>query len=1339
MTGHRGARHQRADGAQELSFTVVFGDVFQIRDVSGSLTIDRASGGPYRVVPFDPVPRLAMTREQALSRPGQLLQADRETVPFHGRTGFMAELGAWRDAGDPVGVRLVHGPGGSGKSRLARQWADRCRSDGWTIWSTQRTLSGQASAGIAAAEGDLRISREDAGLLVVIDYADRWLVDHLIDLVRKLVSLNTSVGVPVRVLCLARSAAGWWVPISQRLDSEEQVDAEATFLTPLDRETNRQALFTEATEQFASALGLPDDHKASFVVPPGLSRDQGFSTVLALHMAALTAVDAQRRGQDPPRRPAAISRYLLEREITYWQQLYEPTDGSMIGRIRTRPATMGQATYVAALAQPRTLPIAIQALRAAGVDETLGSAGTLTELIDDHALIYPPRAGAVLEPVHPDLLAEDFIALVTPPVEQADETLDSAGSPGDGLSIAASLASWARDVVLVEGLLSDGPADRPWLASTITVLVEISHRWPHVAVGYLFPLLRRNPELVFGEAAATFTRITAIQGVDEQLIEVLEILDAHLPDGRHLDLAVGAAAIAERLFSHRLRLAADDARRAEIWGTLGYRLAEADRYQEALRATRRAVDLRRTLAASDPVYRAELAMSLSNQGLMLREVGRLEESIAAAEEAVALRREIVAALPDKEFGDDLATSLNNMSTVLSDLARWEEALVAAQEATEIFRRLSDAHPGLVEDDLALALNTLAGQLWRFGRHRDALAASAEAVEINRRLTEAAPRVHLDRLATALSNFSHHLSDAGRMEEALESATEATAIRRDLAAQRPDVFEPALAAALDGLGLRLGDVGRHGEAVVALQESVALHRIHAAERPKLFTGALAMTLNNLSIEMGDVGRDADSLAFAAEAVRLYRQLSARQPDVFDADLAMALSTYGTSLHEMNQPHDALQATVEAAGLYRRLNGLHPGAFDAQVALAETNLSNRFAELGRTSEAVAAATDSVEIARRLAAAAPETYRGQLAASLTNLGNRLSQFGRPYEALDISREAADLYRQLSLELPRVHRPDLANALNNLSTRMLSLGLSSEALAAAEEGVAIRRELAAAEPEIYTSDLAASLVNLGNDLGAAGRPDEALEAADEAARLFRRLAAGKPGTYRAPLSMALNNMAIRLSHLGRHQAALEVTEEALALRRVLASSDPDRFAPELAMSLTNLGAHLAELDLSGRGRREEALDALQEAATLYESLARARPEQFTSKLARAHYNLGVILREMERPAEAVAATARAIDLYRRLAATHPRLFMSHLVDALADTSVALADGDQLDAAVKALTEAADLHARHAGLEPDELDERLAGLLQAKADLLRRLSRGSEAAELEKIASGPVAGGTAE
>ena len=64
--------------------------------------------------------------------PGRLLSPARRIVPFVGRTTELASLLDWCDGPEPAAARLISGPRGVGKTRLAREAAHEMAHAGWT-------------------------------------------------------------------------------------------------------------------------------------------------------------------------------------------------------------------------------------------------------------------------------------------------------------------------------------------------------------------------------------------------------------------------------------------------------------------------------------------------------------------------------------------------------------------------------------------------------------------------------------------------------------------------------------------------------------------------------------------------------------------------------------------------------------------------------------------------------------------------------------------------------------------------------------------------------------------------------------------------------------------------------------------------------------------------------------------------------------------------------------------------------------------------------------------------------------------------------------------------------
>jgi tetratricopeptide (TPR) repeat protein len=108
-------------------------------------------------------------------------------------------------------------------------------------------------------------------------------------------------------------------------------------------------------------------------------------------------------------------------------------------------------------------------------------------------------------------------------------------------------------------------------------------------------------------------------------------------------------------------------------------------------------------------------------------LGRREEALAATREAVEICRQLAQTNP-QAFLPDLATTLNNLGSDLSALGLREEALAATREAVEICRQLAQANPQAFLPDLARSLGAHGTVLLGLDRPTEAAAAFAEGLQ-----------------------------------------------------------------------------------------------------------------------------------------------------------------------------------------------------------------------------------------------------------------------------------------------------------------------------------------------------------------------------------------------------------------------------------------------------------------------------------------------------------------------------------------------------------------------------------------------------------------------------------
>ncbi|MEV4744188.1 tetratricopeptide repeat protein [Streptomyces sp. NPDC049555] len=866
--------------------------------------------------------------------PSRMLDARFAVVGFTGRADELRELTRWRESGPRLAVRWLHAPGGQGKTRLAHRFADASLAAGW------KAVTATHGPGSVLTPGRSEDLRPDgfAGVLLVVDYADRWPQSHLTWLLSN--ALLHRPGLPARVLLLARTLDPW-PPLRAALTGH-QPHLSSQALAPLvEGSGQRREMFAVARAGFAARYGLADPGAAA--PPPGPLEDAEYGLTLAVHIAALVAVDAHRAGRRPPRDVAGLTGYLLDREQLHWARLHGDGTHELdpAGRaFRTPPAVMHRAVFTAALTGAVGRPAGAAVLAAQGLDRPPPQ-----RILADHAVCYPPAdpgRDTVLEPLAPDRLAEDFLALAFP-----GHTADHPAQ------------EWAP-ATASQLLGADGDDPPPaWVPRAVGFLAAAALRWPHLGPGYLFPVLVRTPELA---VAAGSSALSDLAAVPDAGLDVLEAVASCFPELDVTDLAPGIAAVTRRLTACRLERTRDPLARALLWFGLGGRLLAAGLYQEAVEANEEAVRLYRDLAAARP---------LPPPPPRTGHVRRL-----AAVPALVLRRErLQQGIEDLQQHRDaayvvvwLSFSLVNLGSSLAGLGRGEEALAAAQEAVGLVRTAQQDRlfASGAAAPLAGALAGLTNALLRLGRHQEALQPSQEAVQLYRALARSDPRRSGHRLAAVLSEHGILLGRLFRHEEALRVTQEAVRLLHRLSRKDPARHRPFLALQLNNLGRRRAAAGDFKRAARASEEAVALLRQLAQGNPAYFRPELARALANLNVHLA--GDAHGGLRAAQEAVRLWREL-ARESPVHRAELGAALGTYGSRLNELGRHREALAAGEEAAGLLREAAGADPVAMGVELALALGLLAETKAgAAGDVAGALVALEEAEALARRAAAGNP-----------------------------------------------------------------------------------------------------------------------------------------------------------------------------------------------------------------------------------------------------------------------------------------------------------------------------------------------------------------------------------
>ncbi|WP_345155055.1 tetratricopeptide repeat protein [Nonomuraea rubra] len=1109
-------------------------------------------GAPaYTLRPWTPAP--AAMPGRARRQPSWLLAAASRAVTFVGRKQELDALAAWRDAPDHgLAVRLLHGPGGQGKTRLAAEFAAASAARGWTV--AQADLHASRARGPWPPPEPGASAADAQGRLLIVDYAERWPVTELHALFE---DGWLRSGGPARLLLLARPAGHWWHSLEYHLVGAGTQDTSATALPPLAADAaEAAAIFVTARDCFARILEVPD---AGSIAPPGYLGGEGFRQALAVQMAALAEVDTLRTGEEAPRDPTGLAVYLLARERAHWRALREG------GRLTMVEDVMARAVYTATLVGPVGYGTGRDALIRAGVASSAESAG---QVLGDHALCYPcGRPDSVLEPLYPDRLGEDFVALSTPGHD--------AGYPSD---------PWAAGAV-ERLLITEDEKDPGYVGVVVSVLIETSRRWPHVATGVLAPLLLARPRLALSAGGAMLARLAELD-VD---IAVLEAVADGFPE-EDVVLAAGIAAVTQRLAGYHLARTQDAMERADLYFVQGTRFEQAGLFADARSALRQAAELLRDLVAADPdTHEPALAETLRRLGAATDPLGsgQAGDALAAAQQSVGILRRLAKVDP-AAYERSLGDALHTLAMVLGNMGRSAEALALAEESLAIRRGHVDPENDEQLIHLAMSLNNVSGGLSGLRRHEEALELSSQSVELHRRLVDAG-RVPRSDLALAMANHTMHLSSVGRMDEALAAGQEAVGLFRTLAAALPRRFDHGLAESLSDLATVLVALQRVEEAIGCLAEAVEAARRQAGAELLSHGPLLARLLCGLSELWRRSGRPRECLDAAAEAAEVARVLLAGGLTPSDLDASHAFLAAAFARAELGQHDEAVADAREAVSVDRKLVALDQEVHAPALASALFDLATILRRAGRFEEGAVACEEAVAAYRRLAALEPTRHREKLADGLRTLSRCLHGAGRLFEAIQVGVECADLYGDLAADDPARWRPAYVDETAQLA-RLLTEGRRwEEAAGRYQEAVASQRPLAETDPAAHLPYLAGLLQDAGVAALDAGRANDGVPLLRESVVIWRDVDGADM------LGGALAELAMVLLDAGEPADARTAALEATALLREVATARPDEHRPELAHGLSVLADVHAELDAL-----PQALEAMAESVELSRILAR-------------------------------------------------------------------------------------------------------------------------------------------
>jgi len=524
---------------------------------------------------------------------------------------------------------------------------------------------------------------------------------------------------------------------------------------------------------------------------------------------------------------------------------------------------------------------------------------------------------------------------------------------------------------------------------------------------------------------------------------------------------------------------------------------EADRFEEAIPAVRRQLELRRKHLGTE---HAEVAVSLHCLAGFLTEKGDYPGAETAYEEALDLRLrllgdghpEVAATLGDfallhhlwghfseagrlyaealagarGAYGDDhpeVATLLINLAILAKQAGDYAEAERLVTEALVVFEELY----GSEHDRIASCLDILSDVCWQRGEHAEAERLCRESLAMRRRLWGDDHRV----VGTSLTTLGDYYEARGEYASAEPLYREALSVfKRVLGAEHP-----ATAYGLNSLAFVLYHQGNYAEAERLIRESLDIRRKTLGEDHRL----VGVSLTNLAAMRQQQGDHVGALPLYREALEISKAVLG--PD--HRNVAVGLHNIGTILMDQGDFATADAVLREALEMSRGASGDK----STDVSHFMLSLAQNLMLEGKNAEAESLYTRALGISEELLG----EYHPEMARALYEVGRfygAIGDYGTAEAVLTRAAASYD-YARLRAGTGTSRAAFLSSPYAELAAAKLAQGVAQGAWMAAERSlgrvlaellqVSALRTLDSREAALEDS-LKASLVRLESECAA-------------------------------------------------------------------------------------------------------------------------------------------------------------------------------------------------------------------------------------------------------------------
>lgn len=190
-----------------------------------------------------------------------------------------------------------------------------------------------------------------------------------------------------------------------------------------------------------------------------------------------------------------------------------------------------------------------------------------------------------------------------------------------------------------------------------------------------------------------------------------------------------------------------------IYNNLGILFTKKEKYEKAEKVFSRSLEIRRSLAKSNPGYSSSLAKTLINLGLLFKRIDRYEESEKFLLEALEIKTQ-QAKIESKKYQVDIARIFNNLGLLLMRKEDFKKASEYFFESLNIWNKVVEKNPKIYGSGLANILNNLGELNFKKKAFQKAEYFYHQSFEIRIKYSEISPQIYEIPLADTCLNLSN---------------------------------------------------------------------------------------------------------------------------------------------------------------------------------------------------------------------------------------------------------------------------------------------------------------------------------------------------------------------------------------------------------------------------------------------------------------------------------------------------------------------------------------------------------------------------------------------------------